>query len=79
VVGVPDPEWGERIGVALVLKEGNSLDLDSLRAWSKANLAIHKLPSRLLILEALPRNAMGKAMKPAIRSLFEGSQVTLVK
>jgi malonyl-CoA/methylmalonyl-CoA synthetase len=79
VVGVPDPEWGERIGAALVLKEGNSLDLESLRTWGKSHLATHKLPSRLLILKTLPRNAMGKAMKPAIRSLFEGSQVTLVK
>ncbi len=35
VVGVPDAEWGERVGVAIVLSDGNALDLSSLRAWAK--------------------------------------------
>lgn len=71
VVGVPDPEWGERVAAALVLKEGQRLDLESLRAWARDRLAAHKLPSRLLLLDHLPRNAMGKVTKPAIRRLFE--------
>ena len=71
VVGVPDPEWGERVAAALVLNEGNALDLPSLRAWAKEFLAAHKLPSRLLVLDALPRNAMGKVMKPAIAAMFK--------
>ena len=71
VVGVPDPEWGERVAVAVVLNDGHALDLASLRAWSKEFLAPYKLPSRLLVLDALPRNAMGKVMKPAVASLFQ--------
>jgi malonyl-CoA/methylmalonyl-CoA synthetase len=71
VVGVPDPEWGERVAAAIVLHEGRSLDLESLRNWAKERLASHKIPSRLLIVEALPRNAMGKVTKPAIVKLFE--------
>jgi len=71
VVGVSDLEWGERVGAALVLRAGNSLDLEGLRAWAKVRLATHKVPSRLLLLEALPRNAMGKVTKPAVRALFE--------
>jgi len=71
VVGVSDLEWGERVGAALVLRVGNSLDLEGLRAWAKERLATHKVPSRLLLLEALPRNAMGKVTKPAVRALFE--------
>jgi hypothetical protein len=67
----PDPEWGERVAAAVVLKGGDSLDLHSLRAWAKDFLAPHKLPSRLLVLDALPRNAMGKTMKPAIATLFQ--------
>ena len=47
VVGVPDAEWGERVGVAIVLSDGNVLDLPSLRAWAKSFLAAHKVPSRL--------------------------------
>jgi len=42
-----------------------------LRAWGKDRLAVHKIPSRLLLLDELPRNAMGKVTKPAVRKLFE--------
>jgi malonyl-CoA/methylmalonyl-CoA synthetase len=81
VVGVPDPEWGERVAAVVVLKEvlndvlndGDALDLVSLRAWAKELLAAHKLPSRLLVLDALPRNAMGKVMKPAVAALFQSA------
>ena len=70
VVGVPDPEWGERVAAAVVLNDGDALDLQSLRGWAKEFLAAYKLPSRLLVLDALPRNAMGKVMKPAIAAMF---------
>ena len=70
VVGVPDPEWGERVAAAVVLNDGDALDLSSLRGWAKQFLAAHKLPSRLLVLDALPRNAMGKVMKPAVAAMF---------
>jgi malonyl-CoA/methylmalonyl-CoA synthetase len=73
VVGVPDPEWGERVAAAVVLHDGVALDLSSLRAWAKESVAPHKLPSRLLVLEALPRNAMGKVMKPALVATFQNS------
>jgi malonyl-CoA/methylmalonyl-CoA synthetase len=73
VVGVPDPEWGERVAAAVVLKDGDVLDLASLRTWGKELLAAHKLPSRLLILEGLPRNAMSKVMKPDIALLFHAA------
>ena len=70
VIGVPDPEWGERVAVAVVLHEGYVLDLQSLRSWAQKSLALHKVPSRLLVLHALPRNTMGKVMKPSIVKLF---------
>ncbi len=73
VVGVPDPEWGERVAVAVVLNEGSVLDLPSLRTWAKESLAAYKVPSRLLVLDALPRNAMGKVMKPAVAALFQSA------
>jgi malonyl-CoA/methylmalonyl-CoA synthetase len=70
VVGVPDVEWGERIAAAVVTRDGGALELDELRVWAKQRTAAHKVPSRLLLLDALPRNAMGKVTKPAIRDLF---------
>ena len=71
VVGLPDAEWGERIAAAVVLNDGVALDLSSLRTWARESLATHKLPSRLLVLDALPRNAMGKVMKPSVVALFQ--------
>jgi malonyl-CoA/methylmalonyl-CoA synthetase len=71
VVGIPDAEWGERVAAAVVLKDGDVLDLQSLRTWARELLAPHKLPSRLLLVDALPRNAMGKVMKPALAALFQ--------
>ena len=74
IVGLPDSEWGERVAAAVVLNENHTLDLQSLRTWARELLAVHKLPSRLLILDALPRNAMGKVMKPALTPLFQTHQ-----
>jgi malonyl-CoA/methylmalonyl-CoA synthetase len=71
VVGIADAEWGERVAAAVVLKDGDTLDLQSLRTWARELLTAHKLPSRLLVLDALPRNAMGKVMKPALAALFQ--------
>ncbi len=70
IVGVADAEWGERVAAAVVLNDGHSLNLQSLRTWARELLAVHKLPSRLLVLDALPRNAMGKVMKPDLTPLF---------
>lgn len=76
VVGVPDAEWGERVAVAVVLRDDMSaspLDLPSLRAWARESLAPHKLPSRFLVLDALPRNALWKVLKPALVAMFQTS------
>ena len=74
IVGLPDSEWGERVAAAVVLNDNHTLDLQSLRTWARELLAVHKLPSRLVILDALPRNAMGKVMKPALAPLFQTQQ-----
>ena len=73
VVGVADPRWGERIGAALVLSEGSSIELEELRDWASGRLARYKLPTRLLVLPSLPRNSMGKVIKNAIKQSFQNS------
>jgi malonyl-CoA/methylmalonyl-CoA synthetase len=70
VVGVRDEEWGERVAAAIVLREGNSVSVEDLRAWAKERLATPKIPSRIAVVESLPRNAMGKVTKSAVRELF---------
>lgn len=73
VVGVVDPSWGERVGAALVLREGLSIDLEELRDWASGKLARYKLPTRLLLLSSLPRNSTGKVIKNRIKQSFENS------
>jgi malonyl-CoA/methylmalonyl-CoA synthetase len=68
VVGIPDEEWGERVGVALITEK--QLNLESLRNWAKERLAVYKVPTRLLIVDQLPRNAMGKVTKPEVVKLL---------
>lgn len=71
VVGVPDEQWGEAVCVAVVCRR--DLDRGALREWAREQLAPYKLPGRVLRVPELPKNAMGKVMKPEVRALFEGS------
>jgi len=71
VVGLPDPEWGESVAAAVVLRPGAMLLLADLRNWARARLSGPKLPRRMLALDALPRNAMGKVAKTQLIQLFE--------
>ena len=70
VVGVPDGTWGEVVALAAVLETGERLSLESLREWCQDRLSKYRIPSRLLVVDELPRNAMGKVTKPAIAELF---------
>ncbi|MCC5849741.1 MAG: AMP-binding protein [Verrucomicrobia bacterium] len=70
VVGLPDPEWGERVAAAVVLNDGRTLSLSDLRAWGKSRMATYKCPSHLKVVGDLPRNAMGKVVKPEVKKLF---------
>jgi len=72
VVGVEDPEWGERVAVAVELRTGGSLDLETLKGWSRDRLAPYKIPRALKVVAALPRNAMGKVTKSDVAALFRG-------
>ena len=70
VVGVEDPDWGERVSVAVELTAGAGLELDALQAWARERLAPYKVPRALRCVSALPRNAMGKVLKPEVVKLF---------
>ena len=72
VVGVEDRFWGRAVSAAIVTVNDSKLDRNSLREWAKARLAPYKVPQNVLILDDLPRNAMGKVLKPQIRTLFDG-------
>ena len=71
VVGVSDEDWGERVSAAVELRSGASLSLDELQQWAKVQLAPYKVPRALQAVSELPRNAMGKVVKPEVAGLFK--------
>ncbi|MBP7705358.1 MAG: long-chain-fatty-acid--CoA ligase [Caulobacter sp.] len=69
VIGVPDEKWGERVHAVVVLKAGETLDLDGLAAHCRAEIAGYKTPRSLQVSDApLPRSAAGKVLKTELRS-----------
>lgn len=75
VVGMPDPEWGDRVVAVVVLRANHDEDEAGVRAWAKTRLLPYKVPRQVRFVEALPRNAMGKVLKPElVRELGGGSQ-----
>lgn len=70
VVGIEDPEYGERVCAALVSRAGRTVAVGRLREWTAERLAPYKVPARFLVVNELPRNAMGKVVKPDVARLF---------
>ena len=70
VVGIPDDTWGETVAAAVITRPGEDLDLPTLTAWARDRMSNYKIPRSLLLVADLPRNAMGKVMKPVVRELF---------
>jgi malonyl-CoA/methylmalonyl-CoA synthetase len=70
VVGIPDVEWGDKVSVAIELRPGAALSLEEMQTWARERLAPYKVPRALRCVTALPRNAMGKVVKPEVAKLF---------
>jgi fatty-acyl-CoA synthase len=68
VVGTPDERWGEAVVAVVVLEPEANLTLEEVREFAGTQLARYKLPSRLVLVDSLPRNGSGKLEKPAIRA-----------
>ena len=71
VVGLPDPEMGERVGAAIVLRPvTDDLGLVELRSWCAPTIAAFKLPEVTVSVDALPYNELGKISRAAAIELF---------
>ncbi len=70
VVGVPDADLGEAVVAVVVAQPGAEVDGEALRAAAHAQLAGYKVPKRVHVVDALPRNAMGKVEKAKLRERF---------
>ncbi len=67
VVGVPHPDFGEVVVAVVVRKPGAELDGAAIVALLKSKIANFKVPKRVFVSDELPRNAMGKVQKAALR------------
>jgi acyl-CoA synthetase (AMP-forming)/AMP-acid ligase II len=71
VLGISDERLGERVVAAVELEPGSQVSAEDLLARCRAQLARYKVPSQLVVVETLPRNAMSKVVKRELTSHFE--------
>jgi O-succinylbenzoic acid--CoA ligase len=70
VAGLSDPEWGQVV-VAFVVPNGEPPTLDAVRNYVKEQLAPFAAPRRLVLVDAIPRTALGKIRRGALAALAE--------
>jgi len=67
VIGVPDQQYGEEIMACIILKEGETMTADEMKAYINANMARHKVPRYVDFVDGFPMNAAGKILKYKMR------------
>ncbi|MBX3582219.1 MAG: malonyl-CoA synthase [Rhizobiaceae bacterium] len=72
VIGLPHADFGEAVTAVVTPRPGMTVDESAVRAELENVLAKFKIPKRILIADALPRNAMGKVQKNALREQYSG-------
>ncbi|MBC7282728.1 class I adenylate-forming enzyme family protein [Hoeflea sp.] len=70
VVAVPHKALGEDVGACIVPVDGQEIDIESLKAFCAENLADYECPRHWRVLDALPKNPMGKVLKANLREMF---------
>jgi long-chain acyl-CoA synthetase len=68
VVGVPHDEWGEEIGAAVVLHEGEEVSAEEVSAYVKERIAAYKYPRVVWFIDDLPKGPTGKILKREIEA-----------
>ncbi|MFV1875756.1 malonate--CoA ligase [Nioella sp.] len=71
VVGVPHPDFGETVVGVIVPAPGSSPDLDAIAKAAGISLARFKHPRKLVVVDDLPRNTMGKVQKNILRDTYK--------
>jgi acyl-CoA synthetase (AMP-forming)/AMP-acid ligase II len=70
VIGLPDVDWGEQVMAIVVPKTGSPLTAEEVIDWCHQRLASFKKPASVQFVDTLPRNALGKVLRPALREQF---------
>jgi malonyl-CoA/methylmalonyl-CoA synthetase len=71
VIALPHPDFGEQVAAVIVPRVAGEFDEAQARAAVKTELAGYKLPKSYLLVDALPRNTMGKVQKNLLRQQFQ--------
>jgi long-chain acyl-CoA synthetase len=74
VIGLPDREYGERVTALIILKEGQSLDPDSLKAFLKTQLSRYKVPKTFIPVSEFPKSSAGKILKRELKKRLLGQE-----
>jgi malonyl-CoA/methylmalonyl-CoA synthetase len=72
VFGVSHPDFGEGVTAAVVLSPGATIDEKTITSALEARLARFKQPKRVITVDELPRNTMGKVQKNVLREQYKG-------
>ena len=67
VIGVPDEQYGEEIMACIILKDGESMTADEMKAYIGAHMARHKVPKYIDFVDSFPMNVAGKILKYKMR------------
>lgn len=70
VIGVPDPDFGQRLAAFIALHEGQQLTEDDVKEHVRAHRARHCIPREVVFVDELPRNATGKILNRELRKHF---------
>ena len=69
IVPVPDAHYGEEACACILLREGQTISSEEIRAWLRPRVAAYKIPKYMLFLDSLPVNSTGKVDPRAVAAL----------
>lgn len=72
VVGISDPEWGQKVAVAIIISDRQSLSENEIEEYSRENMASYKIPRIIKFVDELPLTGSGKIQRNAVQALFNG-------